>query len=582
MIALLSTPWALFNRPSIQLGSLKAFIKVHEPELVVKAFHFYLPIAAALGYPVYEEISQSTGLSEPLYAALLYPERFEAIERFWRKKARRSDQLHEVSFQDLCERLEGASRRLIKSQDWASFRLIGFSVCFSQLTSTLYFVERIKELAPHVPIVLGGSACSGAIGKSILETFPMVDYVVSGEGELGLLSLIKETDIETRFISGRQTGKLDRLPPPDYEDYFKALDALEPRKRFSPRIPVEMSRGCWWNKCAFCNLNLQWKGYRAKSNQKMLAELVQLSNKHQILAFSFMDNLLPQKDIEPLFTGISTLGKDFELFSEIRATTTLAGLQAMARAGMREVQVGIEALSSTLLRKIQKGTTAIDNMEIMKNCERRDTPALTGNLIMEFPGSDSSDVEETMECLNFVLPFRPLKAIPFWLGHGSPVWMNRGLFGISKVFNHPSYRPLFPDKVLRSLVTMIQGYHGPVKEQRRLWKPVKKRIAEWSHYYQRLHQGPNTEPILCYRDGGDFLVIRERRPNGYPMTHKLKGTSRKIYLFCENKRTIQEITARFPSFSADQIQSFLRMMVEKRLLFHEKEKYLSLAVPAKL
>jgi len=580
MIGLISTPWPLFNRPSIQLGSLKAFIKTRKPELGVRALHFYLPVAAALGYPLYEEISQSTWLSEPLYAALLYPERLESIEKFWQKRARRSRRLKAISFQSLCDRLERTSQWLIESQQWSSFHMIGFSVCFSQLTSTLYFARKIKKLAPELTIVLGGSACSGAIGRSLLGLFPEVDYVISGEGELALLDLIQNGEFASNFISDRQINRLDTLPVPDFQDYFDTLEGLEPDKRFTPKIPVEMSRGCWWNKCKFCNLNLQWRGYRSKSHQKVLDELDQLSSRYQVLGFSFMDNLLPNKGLESLFSHIGRLGKDFELFSEIRANTPLSTLQAMAKAGMVEVQVGIEALSSSLLQRIQKGTTALDNLEIMKNCERSDTPSLIGNLILEFPGSTSLEVEETLETLKFASPFRPLKAIPFWLGYGSPVWIERRAHGISRVFNHPYYRVIFPRDVFRSLITMIQGYHGPLREQRRLWQPVKRKVAEWHSQYMALHQGPYKEPILAYRDGGEFLIIRQRRINDYPMTHKLKGTSRKIYLFCETKRTMEEIIARFPAFSREQIGAFLQMMVEKRLMFQEKESFLSLALPA--
>jgi hypothetical protein len=44
---------------------------------------------------------------------------------------------------------------------------------------------------------------------------------------------------------------------------------------------------------------------------------------------------------------------------------------------------------------------------------------------------------------------------------------------------------------------------------------------------------------------------------------------------------MREILARFPGFGEDKVGPFLRMMVEKRLMFNEKERYLSLAVPAK-
>jgi len=59
------------------------------------------------------------------------------------------------------------------------------------------------------------------------------------------------------------------------------------------------------------------------------------------------------------------LKKDLRLFSELRATTSWAELKVMGKAGMQEVQIGIEALSTPLLKKLHKGTSAIQNLEIM-------------------------------------------------------------------------------------------------------------------------------------------------------------------------------------------------------------------------
>ena len=582
-IALVSTPWPLFNRPSIQLGALKAFLRSKLPEVEVDTHHLYLKIAASLGYPIYEEISQSAWLAEPLYGALLYPLQSESIKNFWKRRASRTKHCRELGFDRICEILMRWSQKIVFSEDWSKYDLIGFSICFSQLTSSLYIIEQIHESAPNVPIVVGGSSCAADLGRTLLSCFPQISYVIQGEGELPLLDLVAGTaDISHQVSDIRQVTNLDELPPPDYDDYFETLKSLGPGKSFLPKIPVELSRGCWWNRCAFCNLNLQWKGYRSKSINKILSELQCLSTKYQTLGFSFMDNLLPKKDLEGLFGRIRSMGKDLELFAEIRATTPRDVLKAMGSAGMREVQVGIEGLSSGLLRKLKKGTTAIDNMEIMKNCESPDLPSLTGNLIMEFPGSDPNDVEETLVALDFALPLRPLKAIPFWLGYGSPVWSDPRHYGVVKIFNHPNYRHVFPQGVNKNLTTMIQGYHGHVREQRRLWRPVKEKVAQWKERYIALHDRLPSEPILSYRDGGDFLIIRQRRANDYPMSHKLKGTSRRIYLFCETQRHIKEVLAQFPSFAADQIEGFFRMMVSKRLMFQEENKFLSLAVPARI
>jgi hypothetical protein len=294
-----------------------------------------------------------------------------------------------------------------------------------------------------------------------------------------------------------------------------------------------------------------------------------------------MDNLLPPTNVKELFQAVARLGKDFRFFAEIRATTSLEELLAMGAAGVAEVQVGIEALSTGLLRKLNKGTTAIQNVEIMKNCEAADLPDLTSNLITCFPGSDETDVKETLRTLTFVLPCRPLKATPFWLGYGSPVWLDPKAFGIGKPRNHPFYAYLFPPEILSTLRLMLQGYQGGVKEQQRLWGPVTRALKSWRTTYDDLHGGSNHNPVLSYQDGGTFLIIRERRPTADDMTHRLRGSSRQIYLFCEMNRSLSEIVGRFPKFGQEKILPFLNLMVDKKLMFREGERFLSLAVPVR-
>jgi ribosomal peptide maturation radical SAM protein 1 len=450
------------------------------------------------------------------------------------------------------------------------------------------------------------------MGKSLRETFPHIDFIISGEGELPLVRLInylaglkgQDFDVSPPGMRSRQDHRgpdlgpsqmahLDELPIPDYTDYFKQLRALGPEHRFLPRIPMEISRGCWWKKrsaegrpsgCAFCNLNLQWKGYRAKSPERVLKELDTLTREHQTLSVSFMDNLLPPTGLNALFREIAGLSKDFRLFSEIRAKTSLGVLRSMGDAGMRQVQVGIESLSSSLLKKLNKGTTAMDNLEIMKHCEAQGLPNLTGNLILCFPSSEEQDVAETLRNLDFAMPFRPLKGIPFWLGYWSPVWRMYRHYGIRRVRNHSYYRHLFPPEILRNLTLMIQGYEGAVRFQQRLWKPVREKLEQWSKTYNLLHaieESPNEigwNPILSYFDGGDFMIIRQRRHGAYDMTHRLQGTSRRIYLFCETQRSMEEILSAFPGFGEEKVRPFLRMMVDKGLMFHEADRYLTLAV----
>ena len=247
---------------------------------------------------------------------------------------------------------------------------------------------------------------------------------------------------------------------------------------------------------------------------------------------------------------------------------------------MCEVQIGIEALSSGLLRKLHKGTSAIQNLEIMKNCEALGIRNIS-NLILQFPGSNERDVAETLRTLEFALPFYPLKAVNFWLGLESPVWQHPEKFGIKAVFNHANWSFLFPEKICRSLPLMIQTYRGDLTCQKKIWKPVKLKISEWHKQYAEIQSDSDGTPILSFRDGRDFMIIRQKRFRAEPAVHRLVGVSREIYLFCQKHRPIRTIFSAFPAISADAIVNFLSMMVEKQLMFAEKNKYLSLALPVK-
>jgi hypothetical protein len=239
--------------------------------------------------------------------------------------------------------------------------------------------------------------------------------------------------------------------------------------------------------------------------------------------------------------------------------------------------VGIEALSARLLRRLDKGTSVMRNVYVMKRCEELGM-ANRSNLILEFPGSGPDEVAETLDALRFVFPYRPLRTVRFWLGLESPVWQDPARYGIRAVFNHPHYAGLFPPEVVRAVRFPIQAHRGDRGVQRRLWRPVREAVKAWKKAYARLRSGPDPEPILSFRDGRDFVIVRERRVEGAPLNHRLAGTSRAIYLHCRRPRSLAGIAARFPGFGQARIAAFLDAMVAKRLMFRERRRYLSLAV----
>ena len=603
-LALISMPWPLANRPSIQLATLKSFLKEKAPEIEIDCHHPYLQVGNLLGIQVYNTIAERTWVAEAIYAYLLNPEKMAEILELVRKEHASRTKEAPPDLKTISSKIHRLHQDHHFDLEWSSYDLVGFSICLSQLTSSLYMIRQIRARHPKCRIVVGGSSCAGELGYSLLANLPEIDFVVSGEGELPLLELInriKNDQLEGDESSGllwrdaqgnirggelKQLPDLNDLPLPEYRDYFDELSRQPRLASLIPSLPLETSRGCWWHRvkagsveraCKFCNLNLQWRGYRSKEPHQVAGEMEELAARYASLKFFFVDNILDNNKLHELFRCIKNVERDFEIFTELRASASRSDLIQMRQAGVTQVQVGVEALSTRLLRKINKGTTAIQNIEIMKHCEELGIKHLS-NLMLGFPGSDEEDVAETLNNLKFVMPFQPLRKVRFWLGQNSPVALHPEKHGIRRITNHPHYQRLLPDSLADSLCLMVKNYVGDRTRQKKLWRPVAREIERWQQSYASLRRQHFPTPLLSYRDGGDFLLIRRRGEGSEIETFRLRGSSRAIYRFCETRRTLGEIRRKFPDFSSDKLQTFIAHMVGKRIMFQEGKRVLSLAV----
>ena len=595
-IALIAPPWPLFNRPSIQLAALKASLRQQEPEIKVHSLHPYLQLAADLGLECYHEISQSSWMAESIGAGILFPELKGRCDRLFsriiKKRASHRGSGKSISPRPVREVMAKTIDAFVGHYDWRGCRLIGITVCLNQLCASLLIAKKIKDLAPSVPIVIGGASCAGQLGPSLLEAFPQIDYTINGEGErplLGLLHYIQgKRDALPRAVSGRvektgphpddmgkdQVPDLDSLPIPNFDDYFRQLGQILGERRFSPVLPIEFSRGCWWRRCNFCNLNLQWSGYRAKSLKRMVSEIDYLSRHYGVLDFAFMDNVLPRRYAARLFRLLADHDRDYCIFAELRAVHSRDELATMARGGLKDIQVGIESLSTSLLRRINKGVRAIDNIAIMRHAEEVGL-SLEGNLIIHFPGSTEEEVQQTIEALDFVWPFRPLNTVSFWLGLGSPVEQRPSDFGVSGIRPHSFFASLFPEEIYSRLSSLILSYRGDRELQYRRWRRVEKKVREW--HLLRKKMGIDTR-LLTYRDGGDYLIITQRLPEGKVLSHRLRGLSRRLYLYCITPRTLASVYDQATGQTHEQVRDFIRGLVDKRLVFQEGDRIISLAI----
>ncbi len=595
-ITLVSPPWPLFNRPSIQLGALKAFLKARVPGIRISVRHPYIRLASAIGYETYHTISQSSWAAESVFAALLFPDHqgpeklfYDAIGKRFGTKGGRPD------FRKIVSAAGQVMEEFILSDESPPASLVGISLCLNQLTAGLYIAKFIKKQLPFCKIVIGGASSSGISGRAIMAAFPFVDFSITGEGELPLLDLClylsgKKDSISSPAIASRdrvdkdtsetavrkeQIPDLDSLPFPDFDDYFAEIEALGSRAAgITPMLPVEASRGCWWSRCNFCNLNLQWKGYRAKSPERITAEIDYLAQRYHALDYAFMDNCLPARQAPKFFDLLHAHGRDYSFFAELRVGHSRTDIFRMAAGGLRDVQVGIEALSTSLLRRLGKGSRAIDNLAMMRHCAEAGIK-LQANLILHFPGSTVEEVDETLENLDFAWPFAPLKPVSFWLGMESPVSRQPKDFGISGIKPHPCYSMLFPREVAGRLHPLVLQYRGDRLRQKLMWKKLTDKLSAMGSARRRLS---GAKGFLTFRDGVDFLVIRQVMPDGQVLRHRLSGMSRKLYLACLEPADMDSLLNISDGLPKQKIRAFMDGMQAKRLVYGEDDEYLALAI----
>src|ERR1051325_9724563 len=605
-ICLVAMPWSQKDRPSAALGALAAYVRRHRSRHEGVCRHEFPHVAAAIGFPLYDRLADACyTMGELLYLPQLYPEkRAEVRQHFahWaaEQSAKTGGQVLQAPDGDWGEVFDSLQTALISHRDSlaaalvANYDLVGLTTGFGQLFANLSLAKRIKEMSPRTLILFGGPTISARVGPSIMEEYPFVDYIIQGEGErplVGLVDQLDQTNPEqtTRGLLSRfnlrqlnagapllEVERMDELPYPEFQEFEAAAE----QHGIGWVLPIEGSRGCWYdrvrrtgnpkNACYFCNLNVQWSGYRQKTVERLVMELEALSEKHRNLRIIFLDNIIRAAGIVEFAEAIQRLGKDFDIFYEMRANIKPYELLMMKEAGLAGVQFGIEGLSSSLLKRIGKGTTTIQNLQAMKLCY--ELRIYNGaNLIVDFPGATPEEVEETRKnILEYASAYQPLNIAPFGLGVDSTVDALPGLFQITNVRNSDHFRVGMPEEVWKRLRLFELSYDGPAR--RTDWEPVKQAVQQWLVLY-----GGGFRPLLRYQDGGSFVTIADER-SGQLLEGCYEGLARDVFMYCMEMRSLEQIKRRFPDADAQETQEVIQQFLDDKLMFGEAGRYLPLAL----
>ncbi|MFH0783316.1 MAG: radical SAM protein [Pseudomonadota bacterium] len=292
--------------------------------------------------------------------------------------------------------------------------LVGISInSLSQVIPGLTLARLIKESMPAVHITIGGNQFS-YISENIRELwlFSWIDSIVLFEGEETLNNLIDRLENRQpvaglsnlmvqsgdKIICGKRGGHIDLIAQP-----APAFKALLPSSYLSPQVvyPLQYSRGCYWNKCSFCDYTYSSQGYRIKDPQDFAREVAQVTGAQTPGFFHLVDSA-------------PAVGHLLELAEELIKNKTQVFWATMCRfepllekpenvallyrAGCRIIEFGLESGSDKMLKSMNKGATTSMARKILDNCQAAGIFTVVF-VVVGLPEETKSDAEKTIKFL---------------------------------------------------------------------------------------------------------------------------------------------------------------------------------------
>jgi len=602
-VLLVSMPFAGTNIPSIQLAILESYLK--ERNIDIKTKNLYLKAAELYGISNYNFLiypPNDSYTAQMVFSRYVFPDHWSKNEGkcriYFNEKILKNKLSYEnLTFESYVQKTDMFYNWVLENVEWKNYDIIGFTLNYGQFLPSLAIAKKIKESNPEKKIILGGSRTVGNLGVKALESFDFIDFIVSGDGEESLhrLAMDYQNHESIPGLIYRKGGKacwnesdnnidLNEQSIPSYNSFFEELNSVSADVQqyfhYFGYLPVEISRGCWWNKCSFCNLNLQHPKYREKNVDKIVEEIQFLSENYKMLNFQFIGNTLPAKNCKDLFTKIIALGKDFNIITEARADHLKSkDYELLKQAGFTTIQTGIESFSKSYLKKMNKGTRVIDNIAALKFCKENDIKNRY-NLIVDYPNEETVDFEETKKTIRIFKQYLESPQICYLrVLYGSPIHCNPDKFNISQLEYADIDRLMFPQKVLDKELCFVYSYKSNKTSDNKKWKQL---VDNWKIQREMLKiEGIRSENIIdqlifYYVDGGNFVKIYDKRDMNNIQIYNLNEIERKIFLSCVDIISFEGLREKFSEISENDLIDVLETFVECNIVFKEDTCYLSL------
>jgi radical SAM superfamily enzyme YgiQ (UPF0313 family) len=364
--------------------------------------------------------------------------------------------------------------------------LVGVSVPFARnLYWALRIARRTRERMPAVKVAMGG----GLVNTSMRDAceprlFQYIDYLTVDDGERPLLCIVEHLDglraktqlKRTYYLDESMTVRYaDAAPEPDarhtesgapdygdyrVQDYFSTLETTNINQRIHSDgwwNKLTMAHGCYWRKCAFCDIHLSYiRDYQIAPAQNLVDKVEQCIAQTGQTGFHFVDEAMPPKVMRDFATELLRRGLNVSWYGMVRFDKTFSRALCghLADGGLVNVMGGLEVASNRLLGMMKKGTTVEQVARVAKIF--RDAGIHVHAFIMY--GFPTQTEQETVDALDVVRQFfkNGLLTSATWSRFGatphSPIGRDPSAYGIE-------LEPLPPNTFLQQMLSHIDP-HG--------------------------------------------------------------------------------------------------------------------------
>jgi hypothetical protein len=291
----------------------------------------------------------------------------------------------------------------------------------------LRIAQSIKAAHPHITTVLGGGYVNTEL-RSLQEprVFDHVDYITLDAGERPLLALLahlqgqrsaqrlvrtfQRVDGAVRYTNFVEpdvpfeavgTPTWDGLP---ITQYLSLLDMLNPMHRLwsdGRWNKLTVAHGCYWKKCSFCDVSLDYIGrYDAASATTLVDRIQAIVAETGQTGFHFVDEAAPPKSLKALAAELQARQVAISWWGNIRFEKTFTPqlCQQLADSGCIAISGGLEVASDRLLALMKKGVSVDQVARVTKGFA--DAGVMVHAYLMY--GFPTQTVQDTVDALELV------------------------------------------------------------------------------------------------------------------------------------------------------------------------------------